>query len=444
MKLAALCFTLCAIKGASLNNGAGLVPPLGWSSWYGFTSNINEDLLLGIGDGLLAPRTLKNGSVTSLFAVGFRNVWVDDGFALPRDPVTNKVTVDPVLFPSGFRNLSAALHAKGLLFGVYTSEGPLTCLGYQPTQPKRPGSCGFEQIDAETYAFDWVVDMVKDDGCGQCNDVPFVAMRDALNATGRSILYTIHGPTVQGTQDTANMWRTGGDLYSSDFSMWTNRLDLATTAEQAAMTGPGSFPDPDFLEVGYSPRCTKSTSQTALEQRSMFTMWAALPTGLTLSADLRVGSDGLDEDALATLTCVRPHAQQRHPAFCPVLTPSSPSPHLHRWCSNTEVIAINQDPLAAPMRPVYNQSGLQVWRKPLAASGSQAVVFFFRGPESGPLPPVPAVSNMSIAWPSLGLAPGTQVAVRDLWAGADLGLFTGAFACNVTQREARIFTFVAQ
>ena len=102
------------------------LPPIGWSSWYGYTSNINEALILGIAEGFVTPRLLRNGSSVSLTDVGFRHVWIDDGWALPRDPVTNKITVDPALFPSGFRNLSDTLHAMGLFFGVYTDEGPLT------------------------------------------------------------------------------------------------------------------------------------------------------------------------------------------------------------------------------------------------------------------------------------------------------------------------------
>ena len=288
----------------ALDNGFR-TPPMGWSSWYGYTSNIDEALIKGIGNGMVASRTLRNGSVTSLLSVGFRHVWIDDGFALPRDNVTQKIIVDPLLFPSGFRDLSDTLHNQGLLFGIYTSKGPLTCLAYQPGQPKRPGSCGFEQIDADTYANDWQVDQVKDDGCGGCpQHDPFVAMRDALNATGRHILYTIHGDTTPGSDNgtVANMWRTGNDLYSSSFDMWTNRLDLATASTQYVLAGPGSLPDPDFLEVGYSPRNPPGATQTALEQRSMFTLWAALPTGLILSADLRVGSNGVDADTLETLT----------------------------------------------------------------------------------------------------------------------------------------------
>lgn len=101
-------------------------------------------------------------------------------------------------------------------------------------------------------------------------------MRDALNRTGRAIWYAIHSTTTPGSPNAsvANMWRTGGDLSSSDFDMWVNRLDLATTPTQAALAGPGAFPNPDFLEVGYSPRNPKGSPrvQSALEQRSMFTM----------------------------------------------------------------------------------------------------------------------------------------------------------------------------
>ena len=80
-------------------------------------------------------------------------------WALPRNNATGRVTVDPKVFPSGIKSFSDYLHARGLKFGIYTSKGPLTCLGYQKTQPQRPGSCGYETIDAQTYA-EWGVDQV--------------------------------------------------------------------------------------------------------------------------------------------------------------------------------------------------------------------------------------------------------------------------------------------
>ncbi len=67
---------LLAARAAALDNGWRL-PPMGWSSWYGFTQNINEALILDIAEGLTAPRTLRNGSITSLAAAGFVSVWID-------------------------------------------------------------------------------------------------------------------------------------------------------------------------------------------------------------------------------------------------------------------------------------------------------------------------------------------------------------------------------
>lgn len=281
------------------------------------------------------------------------------------------------------------------------------------------GSCGYEVLDAQTYA-NWRVDQVKDDGCGSCpQHDPYATMRDALNATGRRMWYSIHGGTTPGSPNAtvANDWRTGGDLYASSFDMWCNRLDLATTASQAALAGPGALRQPDFLEVGYSPRNPKGAPgvMSALEQRSMFTMWAGLPAPLILSADLRPGaaSGGIDAEALATLT-------------------------------NPEVLAVNQDAAVLPMAIAANSSdgGAQVWRKPLADAAALAVVLFHRGANTtGPLPAPPAVREIAADWTALGLPAGARVAVRDLWSRADLGNYTGNFAANVSQRDARIYLF---
>ena len=155
-----LCVLAVASCAFALDNGVRL-PPMGWSSWYGFTQNIDEGMIRGMADGMVS---------SGLREVGYEHIWIDDGWALPRDNTTGKPGVDPKIFPSGMRNLSDYIHARQLKFGIYTSKGPLTCLGYQPTQPQRPGSCGFEQVDADTYAHDWQVDQVKDDGCGEEGD----------------------------------------------------------------------------------------------------------------------------------------------------------------------------------------------------------------------------------------------------------------------------------
>ena len=95
------------------------------------------------------------------------------------------------------------------------------------------------------------------------------------------------------------------------------------------------------------------------------------------------------------------------------------------------------------MRVVTNTSdGLQVWRKPLADANVVAIVLFFRGNStSGPLPNPPPVRTISVEWADLGYAADTTVSIRDLWARNTNGIFTSRFIANVTQREAKIFTF---
>ena len=60
---------------------------------------------------------------------------------------------------------------------VFTHLKVHLCLGYQDTQPNRPGSCLYEYNDAQTY-LEWGVDAVKDDGCGPCR-APWETMMKA-------------------------------------------------------------------------------------------------------------------------------------------------------------------------------------------------------------------------------------------------------------------------
>ena len=68
--IAAAAALLAASPVAGLDNGL-TVPPMGWSTWYGFTSHINESLLLDTAAGMIAH---------GLRDVGFEHVWLDDGW----------------------------------------------------------------------------------------------------------------------------------------------------------------------------------------------------------------------------------------------------------------------------------------------------------------------------------------------------------------------------
>jgi len=111
---------------------------------------------------------------------------LDDCWAGPRDP-NGSVTADPTRFPSGMKALADYVHSKGLKLGLYTCAGNLTC------KYGRPGSWGYFQQDADTYAA-WGIDQVKMDWCYHPALPPpqvYGMMRDALNKTGRPILFSI-------------------------------------------------------------------------------------------------------------------------------------------------------------------------------------------------------------------------------------------------------------
>ena len=56
--------------------------------------------------------------------------------------------------------------------------------------------------------------------------------------------------------------------------------------------------------------------------------------------------------------------------------------------------------------------------------------------------PAPTPRTISVSWAELGFGAADKYKVRDLWAKADLGVFTGGFNASIAPHEARIYTFV--
>lgn len=127
---------LLAISALALDNGLGKTPPMGWNSWNRFHCNINETLIKQTVDLLVS---------TGLAAKGYKYVNLDDCWQIDRNKSTNEIIEDKTKFPSGMAALGEYIHSKGLLYGLYSDAGFKTCQG-------RPGSLGYETVDANTYA----------------------------------------------------------------------------------------------------------------------------------------------------------------------------------------------------------------------------------------------------------------------------------------------------
>jgi len=135
---------------------------------------------------------------------------LDDCWQVSRD-ADGTIQPDPQAFPSGITTLIDYIHSRKLKFGVYSGiEKPYLIIysfivfqlffldkldrGYK-TCAGRPGSLSYEKKDANTYAA-WGVDYLKLDSCdtdATPAEVEYSKMRDALNATGRPIFYSLCG-----------------------------------------------------------------------------------------------------------------------------------------------------------------------------------------------------------------------------------------------------------
>jgi len=128
-------------------NGLALVPPMGWNSWNKFGCNVNERLVRGAADTMVA---------TGMRDAGYLYVVIDDCWQVDRD-AQGTLIADPAKFPSGMKALGDYIHSKGLKLGIYSDAGSKTCGG-------RPGSQGREYQDAHTFA-EWGADYLKYDWC---------------------------------------------------------------------------------------------------------------------------------------------------------------------------------------------------------------------------------------------------------------------------------------
>jgi len=205
--------------------------------------------------------------------LGYTYVNLDDCWAGGRFP-NGTVYSDQSTFPSGIKNLADYVHSKGLKFGLYTDRGNFTCA-------QRPGALNYEMVDAKTYA-SWGVDYLKEDSCYATQDheqafAEYGKMRDALNATGRPIFFSLCGWEdwyASRGYSLGNSWRIG-----PDDTVWESVLqDINANVRLSMWAGPGGWNDP----------CLLLGDRLPYEQaKTQFSLWSVLAAPLLISANIR-------------------------------------------------------------------------------------------------------------------------------------------------------------
>jgi alpha-galactosidase len=371
---AALCIFLLAIPCLAQNQPAArkmlaTTPPMGWNSWNKFHMKIDDAIVRTQADAMVS---------TGMKAAGYQYINIDEGWEGARDAQGN---LSPNQGFPDMKALAAYVHSKGLKLGIYTSPGPKACGGSE-------GSYGHEEQDARLFA-SWNIDYVKYDWCTAGTvysedryPLALQKMAAAIAATGRPMVYSIHGRGAVWKYSAAagaQLWRTTGDI-RDDY----NRMIAIGFAQKGLerYAGPGHWNDPDMMEVG-------NGGMKDNEYRMHMSLWCLLAAPLIAGNDLTA----MSPETLAILT-------------------------------NAEAIAVDQDARGIQGRTIYEEGPVAVIEKPLA-DGSHAVGLFNR--EQGTI-------KVSVSFSDLGL--GENATVRDLWQHKDLGSFHGVFSADIPQHSA--------
>ena len=466
MRLQVLCcllFLQGPHRARALNNGLARTPPMGFSTWSVFRSNVNDSLIRELADAMQS---------SGLAAAGYEYLLVDDGWAgrgcqncLPNRDQNGRLVVDAVKFPYGINETAAYVHSKGLKFGLWFGHSMCTMSN------DTTGSLtlrDYAELDAEFFA--WVgVDHIKHDNCIDVANTTvaiaenyrrFAVLGASMNRTGRPIAYDVvlqvahrrevpaydygylWSPEVYGrnaVQRLANSWWSlpvnkyncwsccvnGGERMVSDAAC-TSRTgnacrrgllpmldaqDMGTPGFSARghwdWGGPGGWNHIDQLAVcvgksWYGPGFTPT------EQASQMSLWAVLASPLIVSFDVRFMTSA-----------------------CSALV------------ANTRVIGVHQDKAGRPgkrLKNLINQTdgsiGAQVWGRSLAGGGV-AAVFFNRGEKS---------RDISATFDELELGADVKAAVvLDVWTGEVTTGVVSPFTARAVRPHATLFvTFTPQ
>ncbi|BBX05415.1 hypothetical protein MAIC_02180 [Mycolicibacterium aichiense] len=362
---------------------------MGWNSW-------NSGIPLS---ERTVDETVDAMVSSGMRDAGYRYVNLDAGWAAGTRDSAGDLRADPSRFPGGIPAVAQYVHAHGMLLGLYASPSYELC-GLGAANASR----GHEAADAATFAR-WGVDYLKYDWCStdqnrSDQESAFTAMRDALQRSGRQILYSIN-PNTSGDPSAgsdydwsgiADMSRTTIDLVPVWHSQTGTAGPVFGVTEQvdadvplATRSRPGYFNDPDMLVAGISwPDFVADhqgmvetlagehgPSMTLDEQRTHVSLWAMMAAPLLAGNDIRTMS-GQTRELLI----------------------------------NPDIIAVDQDRLVRQGRPLAGDRRIMV--KPLAGG---AVAISMTNPDSQPATIVTTAA-------AVGLPRTPCYRVRDLWTHA--------------------------
>lgn len=372
---------------ATSDTPLALTPPMGWNNWAHYMCDIDEATVVANADALVA---------TGLAAKGYDTVTIDDCWMTKSRDTEGNLVVDTQKFPHGMAWLGAYLHARKLKFGIYQDAGSLTCERYPGSGSPEGGGPDHYARDARQFA-SWKVDYVKMDGCNlwvpegktkeQAYRDAYNSVAKALRGSGRDMALSASAPAyfqqgewggsdwhkvIDWVGETGQLWREGRDIKvykptAPATSRWSSVMgNYGYNRWLGRYAGPGNWNDPDFLIAG-------APGLNPAESRSQVGLWAMMAAPFILSSQV----SELAPDGLAAL-------------------------------GNTDLIALDQDPMGVQGAVVSSNATFDILVRPLA-NGDRAVAVLNRSA---------AARDIRVPLDELGLGLGScTVDAKNLWTG---------------------------
>ncbi|MCI2240298.1 alpha-galactosidase [Paenibacillus sp. TRM 82003] len=411
-----------------------LTPPMGWNSWDCFGTTVTEAEVLANADHL-AQHLLPHGWDTVVVDIQwYEPVTRAGGYRPVSDPVLDahgRQLPAPNRFPSaaggaGFAPLAAAVHERGLRFGLHVMRGiprkavelDLPVLGTDATardvavpeddcawNPDNVGvdldhPAGQAWYDAQVAQFAaWGVDYLKlDDVLHPYHDRDVAAYAEAIRRSGRPVVLSLSPgrrlslARAEHLREHAQVWRVSDDL-------WDRWEDVREQFQRAARWAPGQAPggwaDLDMLPLGRiggrAERGEDRLSRLTLdEQRTLVTLWCVARSPLMFGGHL----------------------------------PDTPA-DTHALLTNDAVLEVLRS--SSRNREVVRDEELVVWTARAADGGTYVAVFWLGEEPSGPL---------RLSGGDLGV--DAPVSARDLWSGERVPLSAGAVEVEVPAHGTRL------
>lgn len=416
----------------STTNVLATSPPMGWNSWDGYGTTINEEQF----------RSNAKWMSEHLKAFGWEYATIDmQWFVTNPTPEGNSKSSVYALdangryipaenrFPSsahgkGFKPIGDYVHSLGLKFGIHilrgipkkaveanmqiagASDRAADAADTSETCPWNPDNFGANASKPAAQAYydsiaslyaSWGVDLIKVD-CISSHPYRGDEIRmlsEALRKTGRPIVLSLSPGAaplekIDEMRKYAQMWRISDDVWDiwhSDVPYPQGLGDqFGNILKWIGKSQLGRWPDADMLPLGYlgpapgwgKPRQSRLTHS---EQQSLLTLWAIFPSPLMIGGDL-TQADAWTESLL----------------------------------TNRDVLAVNQHSNAN--RAAIVTDTIVVLVAESTENKGNYVAVFNRGSE---------LADIRYTWKELGLT-GHEYALRDLWNHMDAGEVEGVTA----------------